>query len=567
MKKLLLSCAMACFAFAAGAQGIYQFAYPGFEGDWRSDEEPGNGWNSFPSAVGSMAGLGKGSSPKPQKVEGHNSSVAVKIFSKSILGKKANGNLTTGRINMGSMTPANSANYNYTDRSSSDNSLRFAGRPDAVSFYAKFTPGSDNADQKARGQFILHDDCDYRDPEISDQSGNRVGKASVLINASTDWTYYEGAFTYDKNSTPEVQYLLGSFTTNPTPGGSKGDQLIIDDIHFIYYSTLRGVLYDPATIDFKEDVYNYTVDAEYSAIDFYCTTKGAGATKELSYDENTGVLTVTVKGNDISVNPENYTVYTFTFKTGGETPDPNPDPNPNPDPDPNPDPEPEVKPLGTPVATLAELSNTETYAVYNDTYTAYLIYSEANSTSKVWTAEMSGDGGDHKLSNSAYAGEFDATAAAMSWMAIQYEGNFYLYNVGAQKFLTTPGYIGETGACTFSSSPVALQTTDLGNGWFAFSATGSEKDWVCAAPQLPNPISIWTTGDSGSRWQFRPNPNVEYDAQVIAKYFTPSGISAVSNDTVANAMIYDLSGREVGTLRKALPRGIYIQNNKKFFVK
>ena len=35
MKKLLLSCAMACFAFAAGAQGIYQFAYPGFEGELR----------------------------------------------------------------------------------------------------------------------------------------------------------------------------------------------------------------------------------------------------------------------------------------------------------------------------------------------------------------------------------------------------------------------------------------------------------------------------------------------------------------------------------------------------
>ena len=419
-----------------------------------------------------------------------------------------------------------------------------------MSFYAKFTPGADN---QARGQFILHDDCDYRDPEISDQSGNRVGKASVLIDASTEWTYYEGAFTYDKSSTPEVQYLLGSFTTNPTPGGSKGDELIIDDIHFIYYSTLRGVLYDPATIDFKEDVYNYTVDAEYNPINFYCAPKGAGATKELSYDENTGVLTVTVKGNDISVNPENYTVYTFTFKTSGETTDP--------------EPKPEVKPLGTPVATLAELSNTETYAVYNDTYTAYLIYSEANSTSKVWTAEMSGDSGDHKLSNPAYAGAFDATAAAMSWMAIQFEGNFYLYNVGAKKFLTTPGYSGETGACTLSTDPVALQTTDLGSGWFAISATGSEKDWVCAAPQLDNPVSIWTTGDSGSRWQFRPNPNVEYDAQVIAKYFTPEGISAVSNDTVANGMIYDLSGRQVGTLRKALPRGIYIQNNKKFFVK
>lgn len=557
MKKLLLTCAMACVAFAAGAQGIYQFADPGFEGEWRSSEEPGNGWNSFTSArvsdLGSFIGnIAKNSSPKPSKVEGHNSTAAVKLFSNSVMGVNANGNLTTGRINMGNTTPANAKNYNFTDRSSSDNSLRFAGRPDAVSFYAKFTPGAGN---QARGQFILHDDCDYRDPEISDQSGNRVGKASVLIDACTDWTYYEGAFTYDKNSTPEVQYLLGSFTTNPTPGGSKGDVLIIDDINFIYYSTLGGVLYDPATIDFKEDVLNYTVDAEYSAIDFYCTTKGAGATKELSYDENTGVLTVTVKGNDISVNPENYTVYTFTFKTGGGTTDPDPKP------------EPDVKPLGTPVVTLAELSNTETYAVYNDTYTAYLIYSEANSTSKVWTAEMSGDSGDHALRNPAYAGEFDATAAAMSWMAIQYEGNFYLYNVGAQKFLTTPGYSGETGACTLSADPVALQTTDLGSGWFAFSATGGNQDWVCAAPQLVNPVSIWTTDDSGSRWQFRPNPNVEYDAQVIAKYFTPEGIASVSSNTADSEMIYDLSGRQVGTLRKGLPRGIYIQNNKKFFVK
>ena len=181
---------MACVAFAAGAQGIYQFADPGFEGDWRSSEEPGNGWNSFTSArtsdLGSFIGnIAKNSSPKPSKVEGHNSTTAVKLFSNSVMNVNANGNLTTGRINMGNTSPANAKNYNFTDRSSSDNSLRFAGRPDAVSFYAKFTPGAGN---QARGQFILHDDCDYRDPEISDQSGNRVGKASVLIDACTDWT-------------------------------------------------------------------------------------------------------------------------------------------------------------------------------------------------------------------------------------------------------------------------------------------------------------------------------------------------------------------------------------------
>ena len=59
-----------------------------------------------------------------------------------------------------------------------------------------------------RGQFILHDgDVDYRDPEVSNQEGNRIGKASVLIPASTEWVQYTGEFTYDKAQT-DVQHLL-----------------------------------------------------------------------------------------------------------------------------------------------------------------------------------------------------------------------------------------------------------------------------------------------------------------------------------------------------------------------
>lgn len=182
-----------------------------------------------------MAGLGKGSAPKPQHVTpgANGTSHAVQIFSNSIIGKKANGNLTTGMINMGNMTPAHADNYNYTKRGDASHSLRFAGRPDAVTFWARFKSGGS---PNGRGQFILHDgDVDYRDPELSNQAGNRIGKASVLIPASTEWVQYTGEFTYDKAQT-DVQYLLASFTTNPTPGGSKNDYLDIDEV---YFSTLR----------------------------------------------------------------------------------------------------------------------------------------------------------------------------------------------------------------------------------------------------------------------------------------------------------------------------------------
>lgn len=319
MKKSLLTALACCALQYSAAQGIYQFADPGFEQYTTSDQEPGNGWNSFNSATGSMAGLGKGSSPKPQHVTpgANGTEHAVQIYSRSILGKKANGNLTTGMINMGSMTPDNPANYNYTKRDDASHSLLFAGRPDAVTFYAKFTSGGS---PNGRGQFILHDgDVDYRDPEVADQAGNRIGKAVALIPASNDWTQYTAEFTYDKAQT-STQYLLASFTTNPTPGGSEKDYLSIDEVYFVYYHALSSLTFDGQGVDLAAaatetgaDMTSVSYDAEKLSYEIH----GAGATASTEYDAETGKLVITVLGNDFSVNADSKTVYTVNFATGG----------------------------------------------------------------------------------------------------------------------------------------------------------------------------------------------------------------------------------------------------------
>ena len=129
MKKHVLVTMAFSLGLTAMAQGIYQFEDPGFERYTSTGSEPGYGWNSFNSATGSVAGLGKGSSPKPQLIEpgANGTGRAVQIFSKSIIGAKANGNLTTGMINMGSTTPSSASNYNYTKRGDSSHSLLFAG--------------------------------------------------------------------------------------------------------------------------------------------------------------------------------------------------------------------------------------------------------------------------------------------------------------------------------------------------------------------------------------------------------------------------------------------------------
>lgn len=324
MKKYILALTAFAIGMLASAQGIYQFTDPSFE-TWSGNNTPGNEWRSFESAVDNglgnfVFGIGKSASPKPSKVEGTVGNSALKLFSKDVSGKNANGNLTTGVIAMGSMTPESDANYNFSDISAEGKHLVFAGTPDKVSFYAKFKSGGS---ANARGRFILHDAINYRDPDVVNGNwvkvnnesleSHRVGEATILVPATEEWRKFEADFTYYKKK-PTTQYMLASLTTNPVPGGSKDDEFFIDDIQFTYYSTLKSLSYKGATINFSEATTSYDLSSEtYDASKLKFKEKGAGATASLSYDNETAIATITVKGNDISVNSANQTVYTIQF--------------------------------------------------------------------------------------------------------------------------------------------------------------------------------------------------------------------------------------------------------------
>lgn len=308
MKKFFTFAALLCATWM-NAQGVYQIPNSDFE-TWTSDKEPGNGWNSFVSAGGSFGGM---ATNNPQKELGYNSATAVKLFSVDMVIAKANGNMTTGKINMGSYKPADKKNYNYTDVSSSSHSLQFAGTPDAVSCMAKFKSGGS---PNGRGQFILHDKYSYKDPETSNDAGyesHKIALAAIVIPETSEWKYFEAKFDYTGNVAPAgEQYMLASFTTNPTPGGSANDELILDDVRLIYYSELASLNYDGQDY-FQQGNTNYTIDALYDESKLTCTSNGKGATIEKSYDEASAILTITVKGNDFSVNSSNVHTYKVQF--------------------------------------------------------------------------------------------------------------------------------------------------------------------------------------------------------------------------------------------------------------
>ena len=294
---------------------VYQIPNSDFE-NW-GETALAEGWNSFESAAGTFASFAS-MSPMPEKIEGVEGN-GVRLKSKDLWVAYANGNMTTGRINMGSTNAADASNFNFTDRTDVNANLPFAGEPDAFEVYARFTPGTakeEGTELQGRVQIIMHGDAAYHDPELSELDAEKIASASVLIPATAEWTKFTGEFSYTGNES-DKRYILASATTNPVPGASKDDQLDLDNLKLVYYHALKNLTFDGAQIEgFSSDKLNYTVEIEGSAeeaakkIGYEVKGKGAIATTVLSDNE----FAINVIGNDYLENENSFTTYTVTLK-------------------------------------------------------------------------------------------------------------------------------------------------------------------------------------------------------------------------------------------------------------
>lgn len=294
----------------------YQFRNGSFE-DW-SNNEP-IGWHGPRTAIGSMAGLASGSAPAPVKVsDAHSGESAVRLASKSVLGVAANGNLTTGVMNMGSMTATASSNNNHTVIDDPNFHLVILGQPDSVVYYAKFSRGDTSRVYTGSATIYMHDSVqNFQDPALESQVPHLMAKAIALAPESNEWTRCSGAFDYDTYawSFDSVQmstkFILCDLATNPEAGATSGDTLIVDDIQFVYNSHLDSAFYAGQLLEFADGA--AVVDAEYVDTLLACYKGGRGTIVEPVYNPNTGILTITVKGQDYEYNAENQHVYTVQF--------------------------------------------------------------------------------------------------------------------------------------------------------------------------------------------------------------------------------------------------------------
>ena len=336
MKKLFTFIAVICLALNASAQ--FQVENSDFE-NFLSNGEP-NRWHGFKSAKGGFASMAQSSLGSSDDTRpGTTGSKSAVVTSGSVIGIINNGTFTTGQLAAGSMSATNTANNAQMDKSSTatDNNgekfyMPLSGHPDAVKVWIKFSQGTTNADHPyASANAVIFDGSYYQDPENTTYT-NKVAMARNNRITVCGWTELTIPFDYDnyKNNEGVTNYnanggaILVTFGTNADPGqGSKGDQLWVDDMELLYYSELAPAKYDGATVNFTNGA--ATVDAQYDATKLVVTSNGHSATIETSYNEESGVLTITVKGEDISENASNFHIYTIQFKKPYEKGDVNKD--------------------------------------------------------------------------------------------------------------------------------------------------------------------------------------------------------------------------------------------------
>lgn len=349
MKKQLLTLALLAVAGTAGAQ--YQLPNGNFEGGYTDNVTIGgnngnqvpNNWHWFHDKTGSIDASTVAMSAMHNYVVTDGNNHYVKLVQGNMGG---NGNLTIGIINAGNSfakRDGGKSNYNWSDPTGKgDNKTKvptdrsgqnertsagqtFSGKPDAVKF--KYAAYLKNASQRIQLRVVVHGEGRYRDPEYSKDNYDDIkwGVATFndtrTLSSKSDKVVLKEAqaeFVAGINQssiTPAA--VLVSLTTNENPGvGDQGNFACFDDIEFVYYHALSSATYDGQAIaNFDENTLSYDLSSQvYDENKFACTVKGVGAEAVKSYDEATGLLTVTVNGNNISADATSKTVYTFQFK-------------------------------------------------------------------------------------------------------------------------------------------------------------------------------------------------------------------------------------------------------------
>lgn len=362
MKKQLLTLALLAVAGTAGAQTstpASQVPNGNFEGSWSACKPwTGNGktkemnkqpekWtvSNVPGLVGRVMTYTGATNVGDQQTPGRGGAGnAIKIYNapNSFLSSKT----VPGYMTLGTSWSTSNSTGGDAD-GGTFGGISFVNKPDALRFYYKRSHTGTNtrssviaylwngstsqekvpSDLGAQTKVTMVDrDVNVLEKSYS-QGGNVTDNAKLIAKIEyyttetpTEWTECIIPFEYVKKNAAETPAKFNIiFAANDyfnSTNVTKGVTMYIDDVDLVYYHTLKSATYDGQAIEnFAENTLSYDLSSQvYDEKKFDCTVKGIGAEVVKSYNEATGLLTVTVNGNNISDDATSKTVYTFQFK-------------------------------------------------------------------------------------------------------------------------------------------------------------------------------------------------------------------------------------------------------------
>lgn len=140
-------------------------------------------------------------------------------------------------------------------------------------------------------------------------TGNVEGKLETMI-VPLDYGKYAG--TDVQPDSLNIIFAASDYFGQRSKVGA-GNALVVDNVKLLYYHAIKDASYNGEGFVFgDEHAADFSTEA-YVPANLQFTKVGQGATVEQSYNDETGVLTITVKGQDVRFNPESVTVYTIQF--------------------------------------------------------------------------------------------------------------------------------------------------------------------------------------------------------------------------------------------------------------
>ena len=301
----------------------YFFNNAGFEDNWHTVDkgvEP-DYWHSFNSGTGSLISAAKNNVQLTESSDVRSGATGTKsalLKTNVVFGVKANGNLTNGQINAGSMSASDGANnYNFSDPFNTGFNTDFVGQPDSLAFWVKYVPASGSNETVARAHATITTNAYYKDPETGGSYNNvKVAEATIEYGATGNiWKRVGTSFDYSTVGADQAAYILINFTTNRTPGGGNAtknnpDLLYLDDIEIVYNHALETFKMGNNTISFSNGHANTTAEFSDSDYTFAATTNGKAAKSFIGFDEEHNQVLVYVVADSYS-QAKAYSVYTL----------------------------------------------------------------------------------------------------------------------------------------------------------------------------------------------------------------------------------------------------------------